>query len=112
MTAALVPVATPALDRLAPAADRAEAYARNAKAPATRRAYASDWRCFDAWCTAAGLPCLPAAPETVALYIAALAEPGNDFPPHGSHRSGPPRARPRIASISSARGSRVGMGWH
>jgi integrase len=71
----LIPIATPvALDRLSPAADRAEAYARNAKAPATRRAYASDWRSFDAWCTAAGLPCLPAAPETVALYIAALAE--------------------------------------
>jgi integrase len=58
----------------AASADRAQAYARAAKAPATRRAYASDWRDFQAWCQAAGLAALPAEPRTVALYIAALAE--------------------------------------
>jgi integrase len=72
MTAALVLVES--TDLIAPAADRARSYAENAKAPATRRAYASDWRSFEAWCAAAGLSNLPAAPETVALYIAALAE--------------------------------------
>jgi hypothetical protein len=59
---------------LAPAADRAQAYARAAKAPATRRGYASDWRQFSAWCERAGLSSLPAEPRTVALYIADLAE--------------------------------------
>jgi integrase len=59
---------------LTPAADRAQAYARNAKAAATRRGYASDWRQFSAWCERAGLSSLPAEPRTVALYIADLAE--------------------------------------
>src|SRR4051794_28502380 len=72
-TALVIPEAVD-MDRLTPAADRARSYAENAKAPATRRAYASDWRSFETWCTAAGLPSLPAAPETVAVYIAALAE--------------------------------------
>jgi hypothetical protein len=48
--------------------------ARNSKAPATRRGYASDWHTFQAWCERSGLSWLPAAPETVALYIADLAE--------------------------------------
>ena len=56
------------------AADRAQAYARNSKAPATRRGYASDWRTFQAWCERAGVSSLPAFPETVAMYIADLAE--------------------------------------
>jgi integrase len=71
---ALVPTSPAALAILAPAADRAQAYARNSKAPATRRGYASDWRMFTAWCERAGVSSLPAAPETVALYIADLAE--------------------------------------
>jgi hypothetical protein len=32
-------------------------FAKNSKAPATRAAYASDFRIFEAWCTARG--CLP-----------------------------------------------------
>lgn len=59
---------------LAPAADRAQVYARNAKAPATRRGYASDWKTFAAWCDGARLGSLPAEPRTVALYIADLAD--------------------------------------
>jgi len=59
---------------IGPAVDRARAYAENSKAPATRRAYMGDWTRFEDWCAAAGLASFPAAPETVALYIAALAE--------------------------------------
>jgi integrase len=55
-------------------ADQAQAYVENSKAPNTRRGYNSDWRTFAAWCTSTGLDSLPARPETVALYIAALAE--------------------------------------
>jgi integrase len=76
---------------IGPAVDRARAYAENAKAPATRRAYASDWRHFETWCATAGLSCLPAVPETVALYIAALAE---------SHRTA--TISRRMAAISAA----------
>jgi integrase len=58
-----------ALAALAAAID----FAGQALAPATRRAYRSDWRHFCAWCEAARWTPLPAAPETVAAYLAALA---------------------------------------
>ena len=44
------------------------------RAQATKRAYDSDWRHFEAWAAANGLPAMPTAPETVALYLAAFAE--------------------------------------
>jgi site-specific recombinase XerD len=43
-----------------------------AKAENSRRAYRSDWRQFESWCRSHGLACLPAVPETVALYLTAL----------------------------------------
>jgi site-specific recombinase XerD len=49
-------------------------YLEQGLAPATRRAYASDLRHFDRWCTATGRRALPADPETVAEYLAELAE--------------------------------------
>ncbi len=77
--------ATLTLDRLSPAAAfsvnsesvyieeliaKAKAFAEASKAPSTRRALRSDWSDFDDWCFAHGLNCLPASPETVALYLA------------------------------------------
>ncbi|MEA1835170.1 tyrosine-type recombinase/integrase [Methylobacterium durans] len=56
------------LDRLA---DRAAGLAEGARAPATRRAYRSDWRQFEAWCAGHGLSALPAEPATIGLYLAA-----------------------------------------
>jgi site-specific recombinase XerD len=53
---------------------QARAYAREAKSANTRRAYASDWADFAAWCQAHGLTPLPAAPATVALYLTSAAE--------------------------------------
>jgi integrase len=52
---------------------RAREFISAAKAPATRTAYRADWDHFAAWCRERGLPFLPATPETVALYLAALA---------------------------------------
>ena len=69
-----IPEASPA--DLAPAAERARAYAGQAKAPNTLRAYNADWRDFAAWCAAAGLAPLPAEPETVGLYLGDLAAAG------------------------------------
>ena len=40
-----------------------------AKADNTLRAYAADWNDFREWCQAHELSALPAAPETVALYL-------------------------------------------
>ena len=57
-------------------AERAWSYARQAKAPNTLRAYRADCQDFVSWCEARGLQSLPAAPETVALYLTHLAEAG------------------------------------
>lgn len=65
----------PSVD-LSQTAAKSREYAQSAKAESTVRAYRSDWRHFTTWCKAAGLTALPAAPETVALYLTALAEVG------------------------------------
>ena len=66
------PVADPAI--LEPLASRARDYIEAAHAPNTRRAYHSDWKHFTAWCAGHGLQALPAAAETVAMYLSDLAE--------------------------------------
>lgn len=53
--------------------EAAEEYGRQALTDATRGAYESDLTCFRDWCDSHGLGWLPAAPETVALYLAWLA---------------------------------------
>ena len=47
--------------------------AKAEKAASTRKAYGTDFRIFREWCDARGVPSLPAAPETVAAYLAAHA---------------------------------------
>ena len=47
----------------------ANAYVSSSKAATTRKAYASDWADFDAWCLKHKLSSLPAAPNTIALYL-------------------------------------------
>lgn len=49
-------------------------YARRSRADETWRAYENDWRHFEAWCARAGATALPATPDTVAGYLADLAE--------------------------------------
>lgn len=49
-------------------------YLESQKAPNTIRAYSSDWRDFSEWCASFGVAPLPATAETVANYIASLAE--------------------------------------
>jgi integrase len=56
--------------------DSARAYAAEAKAPATRRAYRSSWAAFASWCASQNVAALPSAPETVALYVTARADVG------------------------------------
>jgi len=58
---------------LAAAHTQAQVYARGAKAASTQRSYHNDWRDFEVWCAAHELMALPAAPETVALYLASRA---------------------------------------
>jgi len=58
------------------AAQQVENLIAESVAPATRRAYASDWRIFTAWCEAHGLESLPAIPATVAMFLAAQSADG------------------------------------
>ncbi|MCM2471800.1 site-specific integrase [Agrobacterium vitis] len=58
---------------LASLADRARDYVEAASSANTRKAYASDWKHFSAWCRRSNLAPLPPAPQTVGLYITACA---------------------------------------
>jgi integrase len=53
--------------------DRARGYVEAASSANTRKAYASDWKHFSAWCRRSGLFPLPPHPQTVGLYITACA---------------------------------------
>ncbi|MDB5550122.1 MAG: putative phage integrase [Rhizobium sp.] len=54
-------------------ADRARAYVEAASSTNTRRAYASDWKHFAAWCRRQNVAPLPPDPQVVGLYITACA---------------------------------------
>lgn len=54
-------------------ADRARGYVEAASSANTRKAYASDWKHFSAWCRRSNLPVLPPEPQIVGLYITACA---------------------------------------
>jgi site-specific recombinase XerD len=58
---------------IAPELAAAIGLAKAEKAPATRKAYGTDFQLFREWCDAKGVSALPAAPETVAAYLAAQA---------------------------------------
>lgn len=59
---------------LATWANQARDYIGQAKAPETLRVYRVAWSSFTAWCAGHDLAALPASPETVALYVTAMAE--------------------------------------
>ena len=61
---------------LAPDLAAAVIYAKAEKAPATRKAYGTDFCLFSVWCDAKGASALPASAETVAAYLAAEADRG------------------------------------
>ncbi|MCI5076844.1 site-specific integrase [Oricola sp.] len=54
-------------------ADRARDYVEAASSANTRRAYASDWKHFASWCRRQGFALMPPDPQSVGLYITALA---------------------------------------
>ncbi len=53
---------------------KARQYAAASSAASSQKAMASDFQHFEAWCRRHGLTSVPAAPETVALYLADNAE--------------------------------------
>jgi site-specific recombinase XerD len=78
MTTALAIIEQSAPLPALPVADleRAANFARQDKAPSTRAAYRSDIAVFQSWCSRHGVASLPAAPATVAGFLAAEAEAG------------------------------------
>ncbi|QUS37415.1 tyrosine-type recombinase/integrase [Falsirhodobacter algicola] len=68
-----LPPATEVSSALRDLSARARGYAEAAIAPNTRRAYASDWSHFAAWCRREGLETTQPDPHTVGLYITACA---------------------------------------
>jgi integrase len=63
-----------ALVAIQDAHEKAREFVHAAKAESTKRTYRIAWRDFSNWCVASGLTALPAAPETVALYLASKAD--------------------------------------
>ncbi|TCL90143.1 site-specific recombinase XerD [Rhizobium sp. PP-WC-2G-219] len=53
--------------------DRARSYVEAASSANTRKAYASDWKHFAAWCRRSNLSLLLPHPQTIGLYISACA---------------------------------------
>lgn len=56
--------------------EAARAYAAAAKAPATRRAYRTAWGAFTRWCAKLNRSFMPASAETIAVFLAQLADSG------------------------------------
>jgi integrase len=65
----VIPSDDPRVLSLYRAEERARHYARESRAPNTRRAYRADWADFAAWCAAHQQTVLPASPATVVLYL-------------------------------------------
>jgi integrase len=81
--------------------DRARTYVEAASSANTRRAYASDWKHFTAWCRRQNLSPLPPDPEVVGLYITACAS-GQCL----GHASGKPN------SVSTIERRLAAIGWN
>lgn len=73
---ATVSTSSSALAALAPLVEAARAYVAAAQSDATRKAYRASWVAFTTWASSNGLVAMPATPETVALYVASLANDG------------------------------------
>ena len=67
------------------------------RSDATRRAYRADWNDFVRWCAVLGVDALPAAPVTVAAYLAELADPDAGRAPRAVST-----IRRRLAAIGGA----------
>jgi len=113
-TARVVPAAP-----LAKLVDRARGYAADGRAGSTRKAYLSDFRSFEAWCSSQGVAAMPARPELVPLYATALADVGRCVSSieravtaiaqvHRSHGVDWPRSHPALTEVVAGISGRLG----
>ncbi len=99
-----IPVRTPPVDLAELAHAVEEDLARPDHAPATERAYAHDWADFAAFCERHALEALPAAPQTLALYLKSLETQRSRSPAglrDGTVGLSLPTLRRRLAAIAS-----------
>jgi site-specific recombinase XerD len=68
--------------------DTLRTFAENEKAASTRKCYQKDYATFEAWCGEKGLVPLPAAPATVARFIAFCASEGKSVSTIGRRLAG------------------------
>ena len=104
---------------LASLVERAKEYAADARANSTRKAYESDFRAFEQWCSVQGLVAMPASPAAVAVYLTHLADGGRKVATieraltgivhaHRSRGVDWPRAHPAIANVMAGIRRHVG----
>lgn len=65
-----------AIERYNESLDSARKYANRSNADSTWRAYKSDWRVFETWCSSVGAAALPASAETLCGFLATEADKG------------------------------------
>lgn len=73
MTRALVPTADALPVTVEELAERARDYAAHARAENTARAYASDMKHFETWCSARGVPAMPTTAGVLTAYVTEFA---------------------------------------
>ncbi|MBF2714368.1 site-specific integrase [Agrobacterium vitis] len=82
-------------------ASRARDYVEAARSANTRKAYASDWKHFSAWCRRLNLAPLPPDPQTVGLYITACASSNAvGTPTRGTKTNAVSTVERRLSSLS------------
>jgi integrase len=77
--------------------ERARGYVEAASSANTRKAYASDWKHFFAWCRRQNLSPLPPDPQVVGLYITACASGSAE---RGAKANSVSTIEPRLAALS------------
>lgn len=96
----LVSAPPPLPDHLLGLAEQARNYVAAASSANTRKAYASDWKHFSAWCRRQGLSVLPPDPQVVGLYITACASGSSaGAPAHGDKTMGVATIERRLSSL-------------
>ncbi len=92
-------------ERLAALEAKVAAAVVRSRAPATLRAYRSDWKDFALFCEQLGVSALPATPAVVGGYVAELADPPDDRSPARVStitRGWPPSARATKVSLTAS----------
>ena len=101
-----------ALVELGELEDQARRLARGSRSDSTWRAYDSDLRRFQAWCSEHHLNALPAEPLTVATYLAALASTRSPSNPEATRSDQCEPSADRYGHPDSRRRREVCMGRH